>query len=148
MSIPAGDHSPALRVVWPIEALGTIATEAGYRTALVLVVDRAGDFDRRLLKSGLAERLARSGVELFALVGVGAEHAHDALDWVLEEAGADHVLTSWHGEHDPEDVASFVVATSRGNSLTRIVAAVDVGTELGATLRDRIAETIEAYADE
>lgn len=138
------DHksSPELRFVWPVDALDDIAKGPRYRTSLVLVVESAQDFDRRLLVSGLASRLALNGVELFALVGKESEQAHDALDWVLEEAGAEHVLTSWHDEDDPEDVASFVVGSSRASGLVRLLAVADESMRSGMRLKERIAEAL------
>ena len=148
MSVHSSDSSLELLVAWPVEALEAIATQAGHRTAVVLMVQGVDGFERDLLSSGLARSLARSGVVLFALVGKDSERAHDALDWVIEEAGAEHVLTSWHDENDPDDTASFVVAASRVNCIERIVVAVDERTESGARLRKSIADTIRLQADD
>lgn len=139
--------SPAFRVVWPLEALGSITAEPKHRTAVILSVENVDEIKERFLATGLAVRLAENGVQLFALVGKESEQAHDALDWVLEEVGAEDVMTSWHDEDDPEDVASFVVASSRASGLTRIVAALDESTESGTRLRDNIAEAVRADPD-
>ncbi len=139
--------SPAFRVVWPLEALSSITAEPKHRTAVILSVKSVDEIERRLLATGLAVRLAESGVELFALVGKESEQAHDALDWVLEEVGAEDVMTSWHDQDDPDDVASFVVASSRASGLTRIVAALDESTESGTRLRSTIAEAVRVDAD-
>lgn len=137
----------ALRVVWPLEALILLTTESRHRSAVILSVKSVDEIERRLLVTGLAVKLAKNGVELFALVGEESEQAHDALDWVLEEVGADDVMTTWHDQDDPADVASFVVASSRAGGLTRIVAVLDESTESGKRLRNTIAEALCTDAD-
>ncbi len=134
--------SPAFKVVWPLEDLRSITAEPKHRMAVILWVENAGDFERCLLATGLAVRLAESGAELFALVGKESEQAHDALDWVLEEAGAEDVVTTWHDRDGPGDVASFVVASARASGLTLVVAALDRSTEPGAKLGDAVAEAV------
>lgn len=135
--------SPAFRIVWPIDALGSITAEPKQRTAVVLSVRSAGELNQLFLASGLAVSLAENGVELFALVGAESEQAHDALDWVIEEIGAEDVITTWHDQDDPDDIASFVVSSSRASGLTRIVVALDESTEYGARLRDAISNAVQ-----
>ena len=135
---------PTLQVVWPIEDLISVTTEPKHRTAVIISVKNLDDMECRFIATGLAVKLAENGVELFALVGKESEKAHDALDCVLEEAGLEDVITSWHDEDDPEDVASFVVASSRAGGLTRIVAALDQSTPSGRKLRKTIAEAVVA----
>lgn len=142
MSRHGRESSPAFRTVWPMEALISITAEPKHRTAVILSIKSVDEVERRLLATGLAVRLAKNGVELFAVVGRESEQAHDALDWVLEEVGTEDVMTSWHDQDDPEDVASFVVASSRASGLTHIVAALDESTESGARLRNTIAEAV------
>jgi len=137
---------PELRLVWPTEALDAFAGEPRVRTALVLVVESAEVFDERVLHSGLAVRLVQAGAELFALVGKESEQAHDALDWVVEGAGAEDVITSWHDEDDPEDVANFVVASCRASGLVRVVAAVNESTMSGKRLGKHLAQAIRLSA--
>ncbi len=142
MSRQGGQSSPALRVLWPLEGLRSITAGPKHRTAVILWVESADDFERRLLATGLAVRLAESGAELFAVVGKESEQAHDALDWVLEEAGAEDVITTWHDQDHPGDVASLFVASARASGLTLVVAALDGSTEPGARVRDALAEAV------
>lgn len=134
--------SPALRVVWPLEALSFVAEEPKQPKAVIISVMGLDEVEKRLIATGLAVKLAEKGVGLFALVGNESEQAHDALDWVLEEVGMDDVMTSWHVQDDPEDVASFVVAGSRASGLTGIVAVLDESTESGIILRNKLAEAV------
>lgn len=134
--------SPAFQVVWPLEDLTSITNGTKQRTAVILIVESVDDIERRLLSTGLAVRLVENGVELFALVGNESEQAHDAMDWVLEEVGAENVMTSWHGQSDTEDIASFVAACSRASGLDRIVATLDESTEIGVRLRDALAKAV------
>jgi len=127
---------PEFRVVWPLENLVSITTETRRRTAVVLCVTNADETERCLIANGLAVILAQAGVELFALVGTESERVHDALDWVLEEADAEEVVTSWHHEYDAEDVAALVAGMSRASGLNRIVAVLDESSLSGANLRD------------
>jgi len=146
VTAPADGELPELRLVWPIDGLDALAWSPRERTALVFVVENAEDFDERVLRSGLAARLVQGGVELFALVGKESEQAHDALDWVVEDAGAEDVITSWHDEDDPEDVASFVAASSHASGLARVVAVVDKATRSGMRLREHLAKAIRPSA--
>lgn len=131
-----------LRFVRSVEALDVIIKEHRQRTALVLMVESVTDFEQRFLVSGLASCFVQNGVELFVLVGKESEQAHDALDYILEEAGMEDVVTSWHDEDEPEDVANFVAESARLNGLARLLVVVNESIKSGVRLKESITEAI------
>jgi hypothetical protein len=136
-----------LQFVRPTDADSAIATMLKKRTAVLIVLTSSADFASLVLNSGLADRLVRAGAELFALVGKESEQAHDALDWALDEYGAEGVATSWHDGEDLDDVATFVVASCRVSDLGRLLVFVDENQELGVKVKEHILEAIRADAD-
>jgi hypothetical protein len=130
--------SPEFQLIWPLRALISLPAGPKRRTAVVLSLGGVDEFTRVLLSTGLVARLVESGVELFAIAGYESEQAHDALDWALDEMGADEVVTSWHDQDDPDDTASFVVASAQASGLTRLVVVLDESTASGVRLRNAI----------
>lgn len=134
---------PELRIVWPIKSLDAIVKEPKKRTAIVLAVDNAKDFEIFFLESGLANRLVQSGTELFVLIGKESEQAHDALDWVLSDIDAEGILTSWHDESDLEDTACFVGTSCKTNNLNRLLLVIDESKECEKKLKKSIMKNIK-----
>jgi hypothetical protein len=132
------------RIIWPPKTLVTLTTEPRRNTAVVLDVTAATEAERYLIKSGLAVQLVQAGVRVFALVGTESERLHDALDWILEEASMWDVLTTWHPT-DSEDAAVAVVALSRANDISQIVAVLDEASTSGANLRGAILKTVSRW---
>ena len=133
----------ALRVVWPTEALAALITEPREPTALVVLIESRADFRHRFLDSGLAVHLLQTAVSLFALVGPEAEQAHDALDWTVDEARADEVVTTWHRIEDCDDGVAFVAVHARTTGLTRIVLVADSATPSGGQWRDELVRALD-----
>jgi len=142
-----GSQSPLdFRLVWPVKELDGLVAEPGRRTAAVIVITSSAVFDSLFLAPGLITRLVSAGVEFFALVGTESEQAHDALDWVLEDFGAEDVVTTWHDWDDLEDVATLVVASSRASGVGRLIVVLDESTASGSKLKTHILDAILADA--
>lgn len=147
IDVPDGQRrsSPTVQLVWPLAALESIPAAPKCRTAIILCAENADEIQRHVLDTGLAMRLVESGAGLFAFVGEESEKAHDALDWVLVDAGADEVLTTWHDVEDLEHVAYTVVPFTWTDEVTRIIVAWDETTKSWPGLRDALAEAVRAH---
>jgi hypothetical protein len=67
------------------------------------------------------------------------------VDWVLVDAGADEVLTTWHDGEDLEEIAYLVVPPAWTDGATRIIVAWDETIESGAGLRGALVEAVRAH---
>jgi hypothetical protein len=130
---------PALRILWPLESLKSVLSEAKQRTAVVVCTSGTSEMEPTLIGSGLAAALVDRGVRLFAIVGPDSERIHDSLDWELESCGALDIVTTWHSENDLDDLGVFLAATARGEGFTEVVGVFDTTTEVGAGLCNAIA---------
>jgi hypothetical protein len=88
---------------------------------VVLVVDDLAEFETSFIRTGLATKLAKLGVALFAIAGVEAEAAHDALDSALESEGFNEVMTSLHDDDTADELAAFLETTAASSELSQLV---------------------------
>ena len=88
---------------------------------IVLAVDDLAGFEAGFVEAGGAARLARQGFTLFAVAGEKAEAAHDSLDDALEAEGFIDVVTTFHDDDTPDELAAFLATTAKANNLTQLV---------------------------
>lgn len=88
-------------IEWATEKL------SNHNFVCVLAARKLAEFDECVLNPEVADRLMAAGCEYFVIFGPESAEAHDALDWYVEGIGKGDVITTWHDDEPPYDVANF-----------------------------------------
>lgn len=145
MDAPNHTCSLGLKVVWPLNELQAVLAALDGPKAVVIGVDSTQLAGDAVSNSGLAATAVRLNVTHIAIVGSEAERLHDALDWSLEQAGAENVVTTWHDEAEQEDAVTCVTTASIASGIKSIVLLSDTATEAGALLVSRFQSVISTW---
>jgi hypothetical protein len=78
----------------------------------------------------LISALLVGGCTLFVCVGRGAEDLHDEIDEIREELGYLHVLTTFHGSEQADDVVALLNSVEPASVLALVEPASGLGQAL------------------
>lgn len=103
--------------------------------AILIPVRDSDQFNKRIIASGLATKLAENNFHLFAFIGEESELAHDSLDIQLVCDGFEEFVTTWH-EHDLEDVAIYLNSSTMFNDISHLFILIDNTQGFGPDQKD------------
>ncbi len=92
-------------------------------------------FKKYFLENGIACQMLDNNVKIFFLAGESAEEGHDMLDFIIEDLRLNDVITTWHENESPNELAIFIDTMVKSISLIQLIAIMDVASDYEKQLK-------------